>query len=52
LPTLWDIPALAGLAAPCADDALSIGEAIEELVLLLPCSLENEWENRVVYLPA
>jgi hypothetical protein len=28
-----------------------IGEAIEELVLIAECSLENEWENRVIYLP-
>jgi len=31
--------------------SLSIGQAIEELVLLIVCSLEGEWSNRVVYLP-
>lgn len=28
-----------------------IGEAIEELVLITECSLENEWHNQVIYLP-
>ncbi|HEY0459214.1 MAG TPA: hypothetical protein VGC97_08770 [Pyrinomonadaceae bacterium] len=28
-----------------------IGEAIEELVLIAECSLENEWENQVIFLP-
>jgi hypothetical protein len=28
-----------------------IGEAIEELVLIAECSLENEWRNQVIYLP-
>jgi predicted nuclease of predicted toxin-antitoxin system len=28
-----------------------IGEAIEELTILIEYSLENEWENQVVYLP-
>lgn len=28
-----------------------IGEAIEELVLIAECSLENEWHNQVIYLP-
>ena len=28
-----------------------IGEAIEELVLIAECSLENEWQNQVIYLP-
>ncbi len=27
-----------------------IGEAIEELVLIAECSLENEWHNQVIYL--
>ncbi len=30
---------------------LSIGEAIEELTTLVEYSLENEWENQVVFLP-
>ncbi len=28
-----------------------IGEAIEELVLIAECSLENEWRNQVIFLP-
>ncbi len=28
-----------------------IGEAIEELTILIEYSLENEWENQVVFLP-
>ncbi len=28
-----------------------IGEAIEDLILIAECSLENEWRNQVVYLP-
>ena len=30
---------------------LSIGEAIEELILVSEYSLENEWENQVRFLP-
>lgn len=28
-----------------------IGEAIEELVLIAECGLENEWQNQVIFLP-
>ncbi len=28
-----------------------IGEAIEDLILIAKCSLENEWRNQVIYLP-
>lgn len=28
-----------------------IGEAIEELIVLIEYSLENEWENQVVFIP-
>jgi hypothetical protein len=28
-----------------------IGEAIEELILIVECSLENEWHNQVIFLP-
>lgn len=31
--------------------ALPVGQVIEDLILLIECSLEGEWENRVVYLP-
>lgn len=30
---------------------IPIGEAIEELVLIAECSLENEWHNQVIFLP-
>jgi hypothetical protein len=30
---------------------LPIGELIDELVLLVECSLEGEWEGQVRYLP-
>lgn len=30
---------------------VSIGEAIEDIVLLAECSLEGEWEGQVRYLP-
>ena len=29
----------------------SIGQVIEDLLLLLECSLEGEWENQMIYLP-
>ncbi|MEN3335506.1 MAG: hypothetical protein V7641_4871 [Blastocatellia bacterium] len=31
--------------------SLSVGSAIEDLVLLAMCSLENEWEGQIRYLP-
>jgi hypothetical protein len=30
---------------------ISIGQAIEEILLLAECSLEGEWEGQIVYLP-
>ena len=30
---------------------LPIGEAIEDISMLIECSLENEWENQVVFVP-
>lgn len=30
---------------------LAIGEAIEEISILVECSAENEWENQVVFIP-
>ena len=30
---------------------LPVGQVIEELILLVECSFEREWENQVVYLP-
>jgi hypothetical protein len=32
-------------------DTLAIGQAIEELVTILTCSEQHEWENPVIYLP-
>jgi hypothetical protein len=30
---------------------LDIGQAIEDLILFIECSLENEWEGQVIFLP-
>jgi hypothetical protein len=30
---------------------LPIGEAIDELLVFIECSLEDEWEGQVVHLP-
>lgn len=30
---------------------LSIGEAIDQLLMLAECSLSGEWENQVIYIP-
>ena len=32
-------------------DSLAIGQAIEDLVTMIECSEQSEWENLVVYLP-
>jgi hypothetical protein len=32
-------------------DLMEIGDAIEQLVLLITCSDPSEWENRVLHLP-
>jgi Domain of unknown function (DUF5615) len=31
--------------------ALAIGDAIEDILLLAECSLEREWEGQILYLP-
>ncbi len=31
--------------------AIAVGAAIEDILLLAECSLENEWEGQVCYLP-
>ncbi len=31
--------------------SLAIGQAIDEILLLVECSLEGEWEGQVIYLP-
>ncbi len=30
---------------------LKIGVAIDELVLLAECSLEDEWQNQIIFIP-
>jgi len=30
---------------------LPVGEAIEQLILIAECSLKDEWENQVRFLP-
>jgi hypothetical protein len=32
-------------------DRMAVGKVIEDLVLLIECSREGEWENRVLFLP-
>jgi predicted nuclease of predicted toxin-antitoxin system len=32
-------------------DTLPIGQAIEEIAIIVECSAQSEWENQVVYLP-
>ena len=46
--------AAAGLRMPGVfevPNTLSIGRAIDDLFLLIECSLEGEWEGQVRYLP-
>ena len=31
--------------------SLAVGDAIEDLLLIVECSLEGEWEGQVRYLP-
>ena len=31
--------------------AVSLGQAIDDLLLLVECSFENEWEGQIVYVP-
>lgn len=31
--------------------AASIGQVIEDILLLVECSFENEWEGQIIYLP-
>jgi len=40
---------MTGLIALAQD--FPIGEAIEELAMLIEYSLENEWENQVIFIP-
>jgi hypothetical protein len=44
----------AGLAMPgviVGDTYLPVQRAIEDILLLAACSLENEWDGQVIYLP-
>jgi hypothetical protein len=44
----------AGLSMPGiveADRELSIGKAIEDIILLAECSRDGEWEGQIIYLP-
>ena len=44
----------AGLPMPgvfIVSQEISIGQAIEEILLLVECGLEGEWERRVIFLP-
>ena len=44
----------AGLSMPGVVEALrsvQIGRAIDDILLLAECSIENEWENQILYLP-
>ena len=43
-----------GLAMPGVFELaydISVGVAVEEILLLVECSLEGEWEGQVLYLP-
>ena len=33
------------------DLAVSLGRAIDDILLLVECSLENEWEGQIRYVP-
>lgn len=44
----------AGLPMPgvfAVPKTLTVGRAIDELVILVECSLDGEWENQIRYLP-
>lgn len=32
-------------------DTLALGQAIEELAIILECSEQHEWQNLIIYLP-
>ena len=45
---------VAGLPMPgvfIVSQEISIGQAIEEILLLAGCSLEGEWEGQIIFLP-
>ncbi len=44
----------AGLSMPGVfevDDTMPLGTAIDDLLLLIECSIEGEWEGQVCYVP-
>src|SRR5262249_57317351 len=54
MPRFAGIRVRAGLPMPgvfVAPKTLAIGQVIDDLVLLTSCSVEGEWQGRVVYLP-
>jgi Domain of unknown function (DUF5615) len=54
LPSLVYERVTAGLAMPgvCeVDPGIPTAVAIEEILLVVDCSLDREWEGRIVYLP-
>src|SRR5262245_14312933 len=54
MPRFAGVRVRAGLPMPgvfAAPKTLAIGQVIDDLVLLVTCSLEAEWQDRVVYLP-
>jgi hypothetical protein len=32
-------------------DTLPLGQAIEEITIIVECGAQSQWENQVVYLP-
>ena len=40
-----------GLLRRKPDLAVSLGRAIDDILLLVECSLENEWEGQIRYVP-
>ena len=34
-----------------AGSRASVGEVIEDILLLVECSLDGEWEGQIIYLP-
>jgi hypothetical protein len=43
-----DLPMPGVFAVP---KTVAVGRAIDELVILVECSLEGEWENQIRYVP-
>jgi hypothetical protein len=41
----------AGRAMPGVFETMAVGRAIDDLLLLIECSFDGEWEGQVRYLP-